>query len=368
MTLSTAPSRVRTRAAALAAACEAATGGALPVARQVRVAGRVMRLEFSDGALFDQVMPAFAHLEAPSLAIAPDLTVHMWSSVGRGPQSDPPILRAPDGLPPGAFLHHRDGPVHVSYQPARRLLNVYDERRREAWFWVGDGQLPYWERSAPLRHILHWWMSGFGIQQLHSSAVGDDRAAVLVVGRSGSGKSTTALACLSAGLGYLGDDYVLVSADTHPQVFSIFCSGKLTASQLGRLPELLPAVRNSRSLDTEKALVYVPDLPHGSVVATRPLAAVLVPVITGEIGTRVEPLRRAAAVAALAPSTLGEVFTADRLAFQRMRAIVEAVPCFSLLAGRDLPSIGPAVRHLLDELHGVAHEPSGLGHPGRPQR
>lgn len=333
----------------VAAAFCAATQGQRPVTRDVRIAGHLMRLEFAGRDLAEAVMPAFAHLVVPPRPGRAELTVQLWSSPDGDPDTRPPVLESTAALPPGAFLHRRNAGVHVSYQPARRILNVFDGPAGRAWFWVADGKLPYWERSAPLRHVIHWWLQAFGIQQLHSSAVGTDRGAALVVGRSGSGKSTTALACVRDGLSYLGDDYVLVSSPPRPQVFSTFCSGKLVGEQLVRFPELTHAVRNADFLDTEKSLVYLTDLPTVSVATTLPLAAVVVPVVTGRPGTLAEPLRRAAAIAALAPSTLVEVFTAGNVGLQRMRAIVDAVPCYTLHVGNDLESIGPAVRRLLED-------------------
>lgn len=339
------------------------------VADDVGVAGHRMRILFSDPALRAQVLPAFAHLVLPPGHTAPELTVRVWTSHACGRPAEPPVLSAPDAaLPVGAFLHRTTGPMHVSYQPHRGILNVYDADNQRAWMWVRDGHLPYWERSAPLRHVLHWWMSGLDVQQLHSSAVGDGRGAVLVVGRSGSGRSTTALACAASGLSYLGDDYVLVGPPPRPHVYSTFCSGKLTSEQVTRFPELAATVTNRDALPEEKALVYLTGAATGATAAQLPLAAVLVPVIVGGSNTTVARLAPAKALAALAPSTVVEVFTAGKTALERMRAVVTSVPCFSILLGHDLAGIGPTVRRLLDDLHGAPHEPARLGHPGRPQR
>jgi hypothetical protein len=46
---------------------------------------------------------------------------------------------------------------------------------------------------------------------LHAAGVACAGRAALIVGDSGSGKSTAALACASAGFGFLGDDQVAAS-------------------------------------------------------------------------------------------------------------------------------------------------------------
>ena len=67
-----------------------------------------------------------------------------------------------------------------------------------------------WEGAAPFRQILQWSMAGTRFSMLHAGAVSHAGEGVLLVGQSGSGKSTTVAACLQAGLGVCGDDLVMV--------------------------------------------------------------------------------------------------------------------------------------------------------------
>ena len=316
----------------------------------LEIAGQPLRLLFASEALAAQVLPAFAHLPTPSEASQP-LVVRIWDSrTESGATPELPALPTQTALPPGAFVHRSDGAVHLAVQPRRRLLSAIDTEVREAWFWSETGELPYWERSAPLRHIVHWWLSEFGVQMVHSAAVGSEHGAVLVVGRSGSGKSTTALTSLGAGLSYLGDDYVLVSRDPEPRVHSAFCSGKLTAEHVHRFPRLAASVTNPDALAEEKALVYVHGMAGASTVRSARLRAVLVPKVVNRPDTRVVNTTRAAALAALAPSTVVEVFTAGRQALQRMAALLADLPCYSLEAGYELDQVGLEVRRLLERM------------------
>ena len=89
------------------------------------------------------------------------------------------------------------------------------------------GNLPYWETAAPFRILFHWWSQSFGGQISHAAAVGRDGKGVLLAGRGGSGKSTTAICCVDAGMEYVGDDYVLLTRTPTPTAHSLYNSAKI---------------------------------------------------------------------------------------------------------------------------------------------
>ena len=60
-----------------------------------------------------------------------------------------------------------------------------------------------------------------GYQLVHAAAVGSEAGAVLISGKGGLGKSTTALSCLGKGLTYVGDSHVVVQLDPFPRVHSL---------------------------------------------------------------------------------------------------------------------------------------------------
>src|SRR5690606_23216096 len=98
--------------------------------------------------------------------------------------------------------------------------------------------VPRWFDRAPFRTILTWWAADQGLPLLHASAVADDSGAVAIAGASGAGKSTTALACLAAGLRIVGDDACLVRFDPEPTIYSIYARAKLEPDALAKLPSL----------------------------------------------------------------------------------------------------------------------------------
>jgi hypothetical protein len=176
---------------------------------------------------------------------------------------------------------------------------------------------------------------------------------VLATGKGGSGKSTVALATLGASdLLYGGDDYVAVSPDPVPTVHSLYSSGKLNPPHVrARLPQLVPLLANTDRLRTEKAVVYANEHFPAQMTAGYPLRAVLIPRVTPDaVDTRVVETTRAAALAALAPSTVLQIHPPNPGALRSMSALLERVPCFGLELGSDTSRIGPAVLDLLDRM------------------
>lgn len=105
------------------------------------------------------------------------------------------------------------------HEPNTQQLWMLDRQSMTAVVWMHDvDAVPLWVRIHRFRRLLHGWARGFGADRVHAGVVGIDGVGVLAAGPGGSGKSTTVLAAMQAGLLSAGDDYVLV--DTAPQAGS----------------------------------------------------------------------------------------------------------------------------------------------------
>lgn len=336
-----------------AAQLEAAFGqvrATVPVEeRWFRIGGHDLLLRFAGPGAVPAIAPAFAHLgSAP--AGKPELVVDIWDSASTG-AAPPPTPEVEPDSPVGAFYFFEDPPVRGVFQPGIQALSAVDLRADRAWYWLADpAVLPYWERAAPIRQILHWWMATRGHQQVHGGAVGTPDGGVLLVGSPGSGKSTSSLVSLASELRYAGDDYSMVSIEPRPWVHSLFSSGKVHPENLSRLPHLRPALWNADRLTTEKAVVFVDQHFPGRPIEGFPLRAIVVPRITKGAHTRAVPASRAAALIALAPSTVFQLHTAGSEALRYMTRLVHHVPTYLLELGRDVSEIPGVILALLDDL------------------
>lgn len=215
------------------------------------MAGLQIRICFAGSELLQPLTRALDHLR-DSDDKAADLTIMAWASSVRG---EMPV--APDWKHSGVGSH---GIIHslsnqrfyTSWMHQAGGLQTLDQGSSQALYWLRDAaHLPYWETGAPMRIVLDAWFATRGIHLVHAAAVGDRRGAVLLAGRSGSGKSSTALRSLQFGLNYLSDDYVLI--DPHDwSVYSLYNTGKVDKPGLQRLPFLERYVTNDTDLDNEK--------------------------------------------------------------------------------------------------------------------
>ena len=312
-------------------------------ARFFRVAaGRVVCLRFVGPELVKVLAPAFAHLACESVAL-PDLTICCWDDASANVRTaEPPGLIDREGVD---FI---DGSVRVAWEPARRSLEAFDHSSRLALLRFSEvAAVPAWERATPARKILHWWASGLGMQLVHAAAVGTPRGGILLVGRGGSGKSTTALACVGSSLGYTADDYCLLSFDGLPRVHGLYATAKADAASVARLPRLQSAFAGATLHVGEKSVVFVPhDFPQ-SMLESFPLRAIVVPRITGAEECRIEPIAPAKALRALAPSTLFQL-PGDRAGtLARLASLVRIVPCYELALSPDPATAQPLLASLI---------------------
>jgi hypothetical protein len=184
---------------------------------------------------------------------------------------------------------------------------------------------------------------------VHSGAVGLPDGGVLLVGKSGSGKSTATLACLASPLLYAGDDYVMVETGSSPYVHSLYNTAKLNADNIFRFPHLHEAISNLDQLPEEKALIFLHELYPKKIAQGFPLRGIFIPHVTGETNTSLKRISSAAVLQAIAPTTLFHLPGFGHEAFQKMIALVEHVPAYGLELGTDLAQIPELIVRFLGE-------------------
>ena len=331
----------------LAHSAAEAAGGFID--RTYTIAGLPVRLRFAGPALVSAITQAFQHLDVSDRSAY--LTICIWDTASTGKRMPPPPWEGDDFLARGVIQGYNDDRIHTAFQHGSGAVSLLDAERDTAVFWVSSAEeMPYWEKGSPLRTILHWWLARNERQLVHGAAVGNDRGAVLIGGKGGSGKSTTALACLESDLLYLGDDYTVLRSDPFAMVYSLYSSAKINADNVERLPHLGKKISNPDRLDSEKALLFVHDHYPTKTVAELPIRAILLPRVTGLRETRLKKTPTAQALAALAPSTIFQLPRAGAEAFKFLAAIAKQVPCFTFEVGTELSGIPRAIEALLAEV------------------
>lgn len=329
-----------------------------PTDYSLLLGGYVIELRFASALLASKIMPALAHLVVPRSA--PALTICLWDS---GSTGVPLAFQAAELVaaaqqhwvgvlgPRGEIVRYHHSPIRAGYALGPGILSLLDTEHNLAVYWVEDAaQLAYYESASPLRTILSWWMGEHGRQIVHAGAVGTVDGGILLTGRGGSGKSSTALACLGSPLTFISDDSALVAIEPSPRVYGIYKTAKLNGqADLDRFPQLVPLVRNLDRVGEEKLLLMLNDWHAAQVAAGFSIKVLMVPRVTGNFETTVIPMAPGAALTALATTTLFQLSGSGKDALNRMASLVRRVPRYELLLGTDVSQIPDVLLDVLSK-------------------
>jgi hypothetical protein len=316
-------------------------------------AGNPARLRLAGSRLAQVIPKALAHLRVPDRPPAHrELVVELWDEAATGvgcrgcePQEDAEA-------PARTEVAEGGGQVITSFAQTR---TGFDRRAERVVGWIGDAdRLTQYEVGRPLHPQLRLWHRDRGLQALHAGLVGRKGDGILLGGPGGSGKSTTALSCLQAGMAYLSDDYVVVDPNPggFPICHSVYCSAHVEAAHLERFPRLRPYAIPGTLTREDKSLLLLSELPGAVLGASVRLRAIVFPQVVDAPITRYRPATRAQALLRLAPSSLGLLPFPDTLAsgFETLSTLVDRVPVYWLDLGRDLEQIPQAVDSLFDQV------------------
>ena len=309
-----------------------------------------LRLRFAGPALMPGLTPAIDHLSTlPEPLAAPDLSVAIWESASTG-------VTLPVRLPPlnqiglrGELPCYSDERYLAAVQRDVGALSVLDQATGQAVYWIASAaDLRAYERAAPLKIILHWWLRRRGWPMLHAGVIGTDEGALLLVGKSGAGKSTTTLACMQAGWKFISDDRCLVKVDDQPEAFCIYNTAKLHLQQMQKFADLLPSVSNPGE-SGEKALVYIYQHAPAQLARRLPLRAVVLGHISGRRQTTLQAVSLARVLRDLATSSMvyQPGMAGDELCW--MTALLKKLPCYQVNLGTELEDIPAALAQVIHD-------------------
>ncbi len=311
------------------------------------LAGTLIRVVYAGETLRRHFSAALAHLEVTPERPA-DVTFHLWDSTTTGIDMPPPPFPQ-DRLTDRGDIWGMNSPrIRTAFHWIECSVNLMDLERGEAIYWVRNEEtLPYWCEASPLRTLFHWLMEHKGCQLLHAAAVGDQDGAILITGRGGVGKSTTALLCLADGMAYLADDYLVVGVEPEPRVYSLYATAKLEPEQLARFPVFSPLLTNQAHLAEEKAVLQLWPTRRKQLAHSLPLKAVVSTRFADAEDTRFGPVSRAKLRNAAAFTTLSQLPYAGKATYQFIDRLLDRVPGLEIALGKNLPGVPAAIAQLL---------------------
>jgi hypothetical protein len=318
-----------------------------------------VELRCAGPALATALLPALAHLARPNAHGQSDLTLQLWDSRSSG--TPLPLLAATliDQL--RAQWWQRLGPrrevkalgddrISALFHLGPDIFALIDRQRAIGFYWIEDvAAIPAYERGYPLTPLLNWWLESRGLLVVHAAAVGYPEAVALMPGKGGSGKSTTALACLDSDLGFLGDDYCALDPGLVPRLYSLYGTSKLKGPEdVERFQQHRSKLSNPDRLPDERALYFLHQHVPERLLGEGALRLILLPRVAGTRDTLIRPAGAAAALRQLAPSTMFQLPGDAVRAFRQAADLLRRLPIYEIALGTEMATIPPAIAALLN--------------------
>lgn len=308
------------------------------IRRYFSIGDTVVCLVFAGRELVPFMTAAIAHLEIHNVEKA-DLEILIWDSKSTSVEMLPPPCDRAHFTERGDFWGFNSKRIRTAFHWSDFSVNLMDIETNVGFYWVKTVEyLPMWVFAAPLRTQFHWWMEKNGGQLLHAAAVGTENGAVLITGKGGVGKSTTALSCLKHGMFYLADDYLIVKLKPEPVVQSLYCTAKLLPDDLENFPEFAEyLVKDETNEPTDKRLFFLYPALKESIVRELPLKAVMKPEVNPQSDTcDVLQIPYKKIHGALSFTTMSQLPYAGEYTQDFITKIITSAPCFLLSLGQDI--------------------------------
>ena len=197
-------------------------------------------------------------------------------------------------------------------------------------------------------HPLYELFRHRGLYPFHAASVALDDRGVLLLGRSGRGKSTLTADLVASGFGFLSDDrcFIRESEDryemfAHYEPFKLFARNVSHIPPLGGSEEMAEASAKKRGLDIRR---YYPDQAR----LASPLSCIVFPFWTPGEASRLEPMAPGRALIETLPLTL-VCFDPDtgKTQFGFAGRLLRNVPAWRLVMGDDRHNWHKLVRESL---------------------
>lgn len=287
-------------------------------------------------------MPERAHDDAI------DLTIDIWD-----PKTADEVTQ-PSGDLESWYQHvaaSKDGRYFAHYLPNTR--SCLDRSRNRVVATIDWHRRVFvYERGKPFTLPLLQWLGDTGLPVVHAGLVARNKRGVLLVGRSGVGKTTLTLRCLRAGFEFIGEDYVVLegSGDGGTLGHSLYGSAFLAADHLSGLGMPASIIYPGRDSLEKKSLALLGEAFSGQLKPTASVSALVLPRISEIRGTRMTPVTKGQALMELAKGSMLEIPNVGLRVFDGIVKLVERVPCYRLEYGYSAEEGPTALDDVLDRL------------------
>jgi hypothetical protein len=234
-----------------------------------------------------------------------------------------------------AVLRSTSDLYYLWLDEAGGYLSAIDRTTRRGLVWFTQPEkVASWHVARPLLHTLKGLSSDTPWVPIHAAAIARGGRAAVVVGLSGAGKTSIALAAAMTGWDYLGDDAILVRPDP-PTAAALYTSCRVRTDMLEIFRgAMVASLGLSDDAGETKAELDVARLGACRTGASR-IGAILVPERGGAQRPTLTRLRRSETVRKMVLAARQSIHGDDNLAFATLAALVRDVPCYLFDPGPD---------------------------------
>jgi hypothetical protein len=189
----------------------------------------------------------------------------------------------------------------------------------------------------PWQPLLLHWLDALGVQVMHAAAVAQGERCIVLPGIDGSGKSTTAFACLHAGLSVLGDEAIAVERRGDDWIASaVHTALKLSEGGIARFPGLAA----DASAYGDERVVHMGEKQTRSAAVVTALAF---PSLSDSDETTATRMGSADAARLLLKCCLVAGRSPLAALFESLGDLADSVPAYALEVGRDPGAVAAAL-------------------------
>lgn len=326
------------------------------VVKYFKIASHHVKISFAGPELIPYCVPAINHLATEktaniSLTISVwdskstkiKLPFNLWKNLNRTITNKKILDEKPEHI--RNYFHKQN--IKGMYHGETEALSLFDKKTNKGILWYNSkDSIPYFSTSSPFRSIFHWWSLRMGLLLIHASAIGYKNRGVLIVGKSGSGKSNTALTSINSHLNFVGDDHVIVDTNLPMQTFSLYNAFKLNKTDMGKYPELLRNNIRHNNLEYKKTIFFMDQLAPEKLDNSFKIKSILLPKITQIKSPRIYQIQPSKALLAIAPNTIFQLPGSSKIDYQMMIKLVRNIPSYVLELGSNIKNIP----HIIDDL------------------
>jgi hypothetical protein len=315
-----------------------------------RIAGHPVRVRTVGGRLAAVIDESWRHLGTPPPPGSATRTLHvdLWDAQ----ETQVPAAVLPVAIDPSerfAFRVSADRRFVAHGWPG--VLSLLDRRGDHVVGCVADAAwLTPQARGRLVEPLLLVWLRDRSVQLVHAGLVARGPQGLLLLGRSGTGKSTAAIACARAGFAFLGDDKIALGLRPEGayEGHSLTGVAYLEPCQLARFPDLAPWGLEGPVGGDRKVLLRLGCVPAVHLAAGGPIQALAIVRIgdSGDGGLR--PASRRDALLAAGLSTVLQLPIDQPRALPALGDLVRRVPAYWLDLGADPMDISRHAGAILD--------------------